>query len=79
MGWICHYEPDPKRQFIEWLYVDSSVKKKFCEHRSVKKVILTVSWDMKGLITVDFHKNGTIGNSASYCQIIKKYFTLFIE
>ena len=43
-----------KRQSMEWKYTDSLRKKKFWVQQSVKKVILTVFWDIKGFITIDF-------------------------
>ena len=35
--------------------------------KSLKKVILSFSWDIKQLITIDFHKIGATVNSVSYC------------
>ena len=48
------------------------VKKKFLEQRSVKKVILTVFWNMKEPITLDFleKKVATI-NKAFYCLFLR--------
>ena len=51
--WICHYKP--KDSPWEWKHIDFSVKKKFQIQQSVKKVIITVFWDRKGTITIDFH------------------------
>ena len=39
-----------------------------------KKVMLTVSWEMKGPITIDFLEKDTTVNSATYTR-----FTLIIE
>ena len=36
--------------------IDFSVKKKFWVQWSVKKVMMTVFWDMKGAITIGFHE-----------------------
>ena len=44
---------------------------------SVKGVILTVFWEMKESITIDFLEKGAIVNSASNHQILKQYFTIF--
>ena len=52
----------------------------FLAQWSVKKLMLTVFWDIKGpFITIDFLEKGATVNSASYCQILRQYFTLFIE
>ena len=69
-SWVYHYEPDSKRQSVEWKITDSLAQKKFCVQCSVKKVMLTEFWDMKGRIIIDFHKNGEIVNVASNCQLL---------
>ena len=56
---------------MEWKHIYSSVKKKLQAQQSVKKVMLIVSWDMKGFITIDFlEKYATVKRKkkeASYC------------
>lgn len=42
--WVCQYEPESKRQSMEWKHVGSPVKKKFKSQRSTRKVMLTVFW-----------------------------------
>ena len=58
---------------------DCLVKKTFYLQQSVKKAMLTVFWDMKELITINFLEKDATVNSASYCQLLRQYFTLFIE
>ena len=48
----------------------SPVNKKSRMQQSVKKVMLTVCWDMKVPITINFREKGTTVNSASYCQFL---------
>ena len=43
-----------------------------CAQRSVKKVMLTVFWDMNGPITIHFLEKGATVNSASYCQLLRQ-------
>ena len=50
-----------------WKHIVSPVKKKFCVQWSVKKVMLTVFWDVKGLITFDFLENDATVNSVPNC------------
>ena len=50
---------------MEWKHRDSLVNKKFWVQQSLKKVMLTVFWDMKGPITVDFLEKGATVNSIS--------------
>ena len=51
--WVCHDEPELKRQSLESKYTNYLMKKKFVQ-QSVKNVILTVFWDMKQPITINF-------------------------
>ena len=52
-------------------HTDSQVKK-FRAQLSVNKVMLTVFWDMKGPIKIDFLEKDTIVNSPSFCQLLRQ-------
>ena len=54
-----------ERQFMEWKHTGTLVK--FWVQWSVKKVMLTVFWDMKRLIPIDFLEKGETVISVSYC------------
>ena len=49
--WVHHYEPESKRQSMEWKHPGSPVKKKFKTQPSSGKVMLTVFWDSNGAYT----------------------------
>lgn len=68
--WVFHYEPESKRQSMEWKHVTSPVKKKFKSQRSAGKVMLTVFWDRKGPITISFLERGQTVNSENYCNLL---------
>lgn len=70
--WVAHYEPECKQQSMQWKHTASPVKKKFRAQRSVKKVMLTVFWDVKGPITISFLEKGTTVNSENYCQLLQQ-------
>lgn len=70
--WVHHYEPESKRQSMEWKHVQSPTKKKFKSQRAVGKVMLTVFWDMKGPVTIDFLQRGTTVNAENYCELLGK-------
>ena len=59
-------------QSIERKHTDSSVKKMFLARTSVKKVMLTVFWDMKGLISIDFLEKKATVNRVSYCLLLRQ-------
>ncbi|PNF17980.1 hypothetical protein B7P43_G17450 [Cryptotermes secundus] len=48
--WCHHYEPESKRQSMEWRHPDSPRKKKFKTQPSVGKVMCTIFWDRRGVI-----------------------------
>ncbi|XP_067947100.1 histone-lysine N-methyltransferase SETMAR-like [Watersipora subatra] len=70
--WVAHYEPESKQQSLRWKHPSSPVTKKFRVQRSVKKVMLTVFWDVRGPITVSFLEQGTTVNSENYCQLLQQ-------
>ena len=58
---------------------DSPVRKKNRAQRTVKKIMLTIFLNMKRPLTMNFLKKDASVNSDSYWQLLKQYFTLFIE
>ena len=57
---------------MEWKHTDSPIKERFQEQWSVKKVILTVFWKMKIVITIDFFEKDATVNSASDCHLFRQ-------
>ena len=55
-----------EKQYMQCKHTEFPVKKKFQAQRSIKKIMLTVFWGMKGPITIDFLKNISAVNSDSY-------------
>ena len=54
-------------------------KEKFWAQWSLNKLTLTVLWNMKRLMPIDFLEKEVIENSASHWQHLKAQFTLFLE
>ena len=74
----CHNNLKLKRQSIVWKHNNSPVKKKFQVQQSVKKVMLSVFWNRKEPIPIDFFENG----ETKLCFLLpipKVKLTLFIE
>ena len=65
---ICLYEPEMNRPSMEGKNIYSQVKKKFQAHQSLKKDMLTVFWDLKEPLTIDFFEKGA--NIKSFCPRI---------
>jgi histone-lysine N-methyltransferase SETMAR len=62
--WVHHFEPETKRQSMEWHHPQLSRKKKFETDPSAGKVIVTVFWDCGGVILVDVMPRGATINSS---------------
>ena len=69
--WCHHYEPESKRQLMEWHWPGSPTQKKFKMQKSAGKVMCTVFWDSKGVILLDFLEPGTTVNSEQDSQLYR--------
>ena len=61
--WVHYYEPENKAQSRQWVGPGSLRPKKFKTQPSAGKVMVTVFWDTKGVIMLDFlpKRNTIIG------------------
>ena len=70
--WIHHYEPESKRQSMQWKHPSSSVAKKFKTQSSAGKLMLTVFWDSQGPLLETYQERGTTVISATYCDMLQR-------
>lgn len=70
--WVHHFEPETKRQSMEWHHPQSPRTKKFKTTPSARKVMVTVFWDSEGVILVDVMPRGTTINSEAYVKTLHK-------
>ena len=70
--WVHHYEPESKRQSMEWRHPASPKTKKFKTEKSAGKIMATVFWDVHGPLLDDFLPRGATVNSEAYIQTLKK-------
>jgi [histone H3]-lysine36 N-dimethyltransferase SETMAR len=70
--WLHHFDPETKRQSLEWHHTTSPRTKKFKVVASAGKVMATVFWDMHGVILVDIMPTGATINSESYVRTLQK-------
>jgi len=63
-SWVYHYEPESKRQSMQWKHPSSPANKKFKTQASAGKVMLTIFWDVNGPILVHFQEKGQTVTSA---------------
>jgi len=68
--WVYHYEPEGKRQSMQWKHPSFPADKKFKTQVSVGKVMLTIFWDVNGPILVHFQEKGKTVTSARYSDML---------
>ncbi|CAI6357430.1 unnamed protein product [Macrosiphum euphorbiae] len=71
-SWVHHYDPENKRQSMEFRHKTSPAPKKFKVQASAGKVMLTVFWDSKGLIHTEYLEKGSTINSIRYIETLKR-------
>jgi histone-lysine N-methyltransferase SETMAR len=64
--WLHHFEPETKRQSMEWHPANSPKEKKFKSVPSAGKIMAMVFFDSEGLLLVDIVPQGTTINSDTY-------------
>ena len=70
--WVHHYDPEEKRQSMEYRHVTSPQPKKFKVQPSAGKIMLMVFWDGNQIYLTDYLEKGTSVNSARYIESLKK-------
>jgi hypothetical protein len=71
MGISDHYDPDNKRQSVEYCHKGSPEPNKFKTKACAKKVMLTVFWNSEGVLLTDFLENGATVNSERYIETLR--------
>jgi len=69
-NWVHHYDPDNKRQSMEYRHTESPQPKKFKTQASTGKVMLTVFWNSEDVVLGDFLEKETTLNSQSYIETL---------
>jgi hypothetical protein len=69
-SWVYHYEPESKRQSMQWKHPSSPATKKFKTQASAGKVKLTIFWDVNGPVLVHFQGKVYTVTSARYSDTL---------
>lgn len=69
--WLPHYLPETKLQSRQWCRVGEHPPVKPKSYPSAKKTMITVFWDCKGVILIDYLEQGRTINSAYYCDLLR--------
>jgi histone-lysine N-methyltransferase SETMAR len=70
-SWVHHYDPENKRQSMEYRHPGSPSVKKFKTVPSAKTVMLTVFWDARGVLCTELLTEGSTVNSDRYCATLR--------
>ena len=68
--WVHHYEPETKRQSMQWTHT-LSPSKKFKSQPSAGKLLMTVFWDSQGPILEHYMEKGVTVTSINYSNMLK--------
>jgi len=64
--------PESKQQSLQWHHTHSPRTQKFKTSISVKKIMVSVFWDRKGILLVDFMPPGATINADAYCDTLTR-------
>ena len=70
--WLHHWDPDTKKESMQWKHPGSPPPKKFRTQPSASKVMATVFWDSKGIILIEYKPAGTSITGEYYANVIKQ-------
>ena len=69
---LHHWDPDTKKESMQWKHPGSPPPKKFRTQPSGSKVMAMVFWDSKGIILIDYKPAGTSFTGEHYATVIKQ-------
>ena len=70
-SWVHHYDPESKMQSMQYRHKNSPSPKNFKVVESARKVLLTILWDMEGIVHIEFLEQGTTINSERYVSTLR--------
>ena len=70
--WIHHFEPETKRQSMQWKHSISPAPKKAKVVSSAEKVMASVFWDAKGIVFIDYLQKGKTINGEYYAKLLRE-------
>jgi [histone H3]-lysine36 N-dimethyltransferase SETMAR len=68
--YIHHFEPETKRQSMQWLPVGSQAPIKAIKKISSKKVMALVFWDRAGVLLIRYFRKGSTMTGLVYAKIL---------
>ena len=69
--WVHHFEPETKRQSMQWKH-STSAPKKAKVVSSAGKVMASVFWNAIGIVFIDYLQKGKTINGEYYAKLLKE-------
>ena len=70
--WVHHFEPEIKRQSMQWKHSTSPAPKKTKVVSSAGKVMASVFWDAKRIVFIDYLRKGKTINGEYYAKLLRE-------
>ena len=70
--WVHHFEPETKRQSMQWKHSTSPASKKAKVVSSTGKVMASIFWDAKGIVFIDYLQKGKTINGEYYAKLLRE-------
>ena len=67
-----HFDPESKKQSMQWKHPGSPPPKKFKRVSSAGKVMASIFWDNHDVIMVDYFEEGRTINGAYYAEELRR-------
>ena len=64
--WLHHFDPEAKKQSIQWKHSSSPPTRKFKRVSSAGKLMASVVLDSQGILMMDYLEEGSTVNGAYY-------------
>lgn len=71
-SWVHYYDPETPREAREWKHPGSPTPRRSRLNRSAGKILMSVFWDVRGIILVDFLTRGQMINGAYYSNLMSQ-------
>lgn len=69
---VLYFDPHSKKESMEWRCPSEPRPIKAKVQQSRRKIMATVFWDLKGILLVDFKKEGTYVNATYYAALLER-------
>ena len=70
--WVHYFDPEAKKQSMQWKHLGSPNPKKFKRVSSAGKVMASIFWYSQCVIMVDYFEEGRTMNGAYYAEELRR-------